>query len=992
MTAVSYAGNLDTLLLHDAFIRRLALSLVGDPHTADDLTQDVWVAALQGRSAPRGAPRAWLAGIGRRLAAHGRRTDARRRRREQLAAHEEAVPSVAEIAAREAVRRDVVEAVLGLDEAYRSVVLLRFFEDLPPRQIALRLGLPVATVKTRLTRAVGLLRARLDHEHGHDRRAWLAPLLGIARPRATRSGIATMAAAVSGTLLMSGKMKMAAALTAIAALSAWGSGWLDGSPSGTTRVPAIVTTPSRPAPVQSPAVAAAAAPAPFRTPVAEAAPPVVPVTTTGSVRATVTWHDGLAAAGLPVRVQPFVRYELARQPGGAEATTDTAGVVVFEGLSPGIYAVSVVGREAAEASGPATVVAGARVDVTMRLARGTDVAGVVVDVTGQPIAGATVVVRGFDMNDAWPLATTAADGTFHLRAVQSSRSVGAFATGYAPSPLEDLHGSAGSTRQLRFVLTAPDAALTVQVRGPDGAPLSGADVGAGIPANIAPAVAPLPDGRSGLPPRRRWVTTDQHGRAEIAGLPPGALELRVIALGCAPWLQRIDVGGGDVSHVEVQLRRAVVVTGTVTDRDGRRIADAVVECEVGGARQQRSTDERGVYRFAQLSPGILTLHVVPREQGAASTTLRGSPGDELHWDPVLEPGRVVTGRLIDDAGAPIANASVTARLYAPGMIVGPWSRSATTDADGRFTLTDCGPDRVVGLTVGIDRAWISKGPFRLADAPLVVRLREDDMPTCHIFGRVLAPDGTPATNISVTVQTRGTPSQRSPIDDPEGRFDSGPLVPGESRAVLESPTLGQRATPWRHLLPKERWDLGDVRFERAGTLVVTAHHQSGQPIEEATFRLCCEDGAESSIAIRDGTGRSGPLAPGQYVLHIEGDGFASSSEPCEVRSEVECRVDVTARPGVVVRLRLDLPPPGDASAAAGGGAASGMTLLPFDVETPDGRSVTSGAYFARAPAPICLAPGDYRLIVHSADRSWQGQATFVVPRSDGPVELTLQPR
>src|SRR5262249_54138983 len=40
-----------------------------------------------------------------------------------------------------------------------------------------RLGVPPATVRTRLLRALDKLRARLDAEHGGSREAWAAPLL-----------------------------------------------------------------------------------------------------------------------------------------------------------------------------------------------------------------------------------------------------------------------------------------------------------------------------------------------------------------------------------------------------------------------------------------------------------------------------------------------------------------------------------------------------------------------------------------------------------------------------------------------------------------------------------------------------------------------------------------------------------------------------------------------------------------------------------------------
>src|SRR5262249_55671586 len=65
----------------------------------------------------------------------------------------------------------------------REVVLLRYFEDLPPRAIARRLGLPVETVKTRQKRALAQLRARLQPR-------WPAVLWFASRPLTKVAGAA----------------------------------------------------------------------------------------------------------------------------------------------------------------------------------------------------------------------------------------------------------------------------------------------------------------------------------------------------------------------------------------------------------------------------------------------------------------------------------------------------------------------------------------------------------------------------------------------------------------------------------------------------------------------------------------------------------------------------------------------------------------------------------------------------------------------------------
>ena len=168
------------LLQYDDFVRRLARGLVAQSADADDLVQQTFAAALAARPGMVASTRAWLGTLARNLASNARRTAARRARREALAAAGERGPSPDEILAREEARRDVVAQVLALEPTQREVVLLRFFEGLPPRAIARRLGDPVETVKTRLKRALAQLRARVDRERAWPALLWFArqPLRG----------------------------------------------------------------------------------------------------------------------------------------------------------------------------------------------------------------------------------------------------------------------------------------------------------------------------------------------------------------------------------------------------------------------------------------------------------------------------------------------------------------------------------------------------------------------------------------------------------------------------------------------------------------------------------------------------------------------------------------------------------------------------------------------------------------------------------------------
>ena len=212
----------DALLIHGPFLRRLARSLIVDEAAADDVVQQTWLRALQ--RAPRDAVnlRAWLTVVMRNLAFERGRREGRQRGWEQQAALAEATPSTADIVEREALRRQVVEALLTLDEPYREVLLLRFYEELPPRAIAARLKLPVETVRTRIKRGLSRLSAALDTRHGGDRRKWALALVPFALTRSAAAGVGLGLGSITAGL---GPLGQLAAAVFVAVVLAGGSTW-----------------------------------------------------------------------------------------------------------------------------------------------------------------------------------------------------------------------------------------------------------------------------------------------------------------------------------------------------------------------------------------------------------------------------------------------------------------------------------------------------------------------------------------------------------------------------------------------------------------------------------------------------------------------------------------------------------------------------------------------------------------------------------------------
>lgn len=211
MTSPKSKTTLEHLLQQASWIRGLAGRLVNDPNSAEDLSQETWLRALSTSPQLGQSPRPWLATVMRNSLRQRSRGDGRRRRREEQHSPAEASPAQEDLIERVEIQRTVSEAVLELSDPYRSVILLRYFEGLLPRQIADRNGIAISTVNTQLSRAIDQLRCKLDARH--KRQSWLLALLPLVEPKPVHS-MPTI-----GAVLM--KLKITAILVAVCA-----GGWM----------------------------------------------------------------------------------------------------------------------------------------------------------------------------------------------------------------------------------------------------------------------------------------------------------------------------------------------------------------------------------------------------------------------------------------------------------------------------------------------------------------------------------------------------------------------------------------------------------------------------------------------------------------------------------------------------------------------------------------------------------------------------------------------
>lgn len=214
--------NPEELLIHADFIHDLALSLVRDEHRAVDISQSTWLAMLENPPKRDRPVRSWLARVVRNFTVSSYRRETRRVRREKAVAASESLPSAQAMVEKMEIRRILIEAVLGLDEPYRSTVILRFYEGLSSRDIGERLGISVETVRTRVKRGIGRLKRELDVLHDGDRRGWclaLAPLAGVSLTTVATKAGATALLSLPGVIAMTTKAKMLLILCAVLLLS-----------------------------------------------------------------------------------------------------------------------------------------------------------------------------------------------------------------------------------------------------------------------------------------------------------------------------------------------------------------------------------------------------------------------------------------------------------------------------------------------------------------------------------------------------------------------------------------------------------------------------------------------------------------------------------------------------------------------------------------------------------------------------------------------------
>lgn len=593
----------EALVSHADFVRGLARSLLRDAHAAEDVAQETLVRALEHPPRSETTLRSWLATVTRNFARQRARRAGRRRSHELAAASPaEPLPSTADVLEREAIRAEVVQAVLALSEPQRTAVLLRYYEGRPPREIAARLGIPVETARTRIKRGLERMRRHLDARRGrHDWTNALLPLAGSWKPAG---------GALLPLLLASHGVKLAAAVIAVLAGVAW---WVSRTPAGAARPEGVIATTSplagadrdvsealvAPALEGRDAVAALATPAPFVVAGRALTPEGAPLP---DEQVYLRPEGPLPAAG-PGRV----KFALAGADRGELrlAETDRDGSFRFEldGAAP-VHVGLVRVADPMLQPGPGTWVEPPAHDLVLR-AVPAPVAHLTVRArmrdTGRDVMGFTVVLHGSTTGSyrtvstdrdraeiVVPLSSGTASEEFDVTVEHPSLGRAGRRVGLSP----------GAREEVELLFDAVDVVAGVVVDELD-RPVADALVCFGVQENLR--------GDEPFKPYR-----PERIRNGVRTGPDGAFELTGKGRWITAWHAELSPATVPASECErIVLRPRSVVAGTLLDAGGDPVSGATLLMD---REREAVTDGAGRFRFEGVEAGIRGIHLPSAER------------------------------------------------------------------------------------------------------------------------------------------------------------------------------------------------------------------------------------------------------------------------------------------------------------------------------------------------------------------------------------------
>ncbi|HUP49177.1 MAG TPA: carboxypeptidase-like regulatory domain-containing protein, partial [Thermoanaerobaculia bacterium] len=517
-------------------------------------------------------------------------------------------------------------------------------------------------------------------------------------------------------------------------------------------------------------------------------------------------------------------------------------------------------------------------ETSRSLDAGTTLRGRVVGTDGRtPAAGASLLI------DGWPAGKTAEDGSFTIERVASKWAfIEARAEGLAG---QRARGSDLSIRLQRAVAvrgTVLDAATKT--------PLAGAEVTLGRAGRF--------DGRA-----PRSAISDAKGNFVLAAVTPGSYTLSASRPGYSFAPVAASIAAGDTAARNVSGTKLARVAGSVVDEQKRPVA---------GARVYPQLAARGPMGFIGSADAIMSapdgtfvlrinpdtdLQVEARKKGfpaARSTTLRLRPGERKGGVLITIPaGVLVTGRVTDRDGQPLAGVIVVAGEARPAGGPGPMTVMIGATARGRDddqVRTDAEGAFAMQLREGsYDLAFRREGyatrllrAHEVAAAAQPVEVVLD--PGVEVSGRVTRGGvGVPGVTIRLAGEIAGGETAETAAD---GSFRIEDLTPGQAMLIARKPDeFIQHNRPIR--IPSDDIEIevppggrisGRV-FDKDSRQPVTSFEAGLSGSRGGGGMIMTGPGMTRPFTSDDGTFVLENVPPGSTTVVVNASGYVSASIP-----------------------------------------------------------------------------------------------------------------
>ncbi|MDX2086910.1 MAG: carboxypeptidase-like regulatory domain-containing protein [Kofleriaceae bacterium] len=469
--------------------------------------------------------------------------------------------------------------------------------------------------------------------------------------------------------------------------------------------------------------------------------------------------------------------------------------------------------------------------VIIRIAEGATLIATVVDENDKPLEGASVK----EGDDSDNVVKTNAEGKATIKPVRPGwLSVQASAEGYASAMAVTTIGSGGAVGNIKLTLKK-GVAVSGKVIDEAGQPVAKARI----------TVAP---GLWGWSELRAQATSDEKGEFTLTALPAGSHILAAVDGEHAPSRSApVTVGTQPVTGIIVTMKAGASLAGIVVDTKGKPVAAAAVRVAGKGAdvwwrqqARQTTTDAEGKFSLRGLGRS-------PVQVRAESDTVASKVADVDLTDKadvkdlklVLDVAGTISGIVVDDKGAPVAEIQVNSLPdflsgagNTDGMALTGMS-SATTDGSGAFTLT--------GLVDGAYKVWAARstdvwqewGQNGIAAKTGDTNVRIVLPSPGEIKGTLVLDGGTSAP-YPATVQVGTKPP--TPVDK-DGNFLVREVTPGAHDVTFQGSGFAQLVKQDVKVEPGKTTDLGKVTVARGRRLTGKVVDKSGTPVPGAKVKF-----------------------------------------------------------------------------------------------------------------------------------------------------------